>query len=83
MERSRLSITTQMGFFSEEVLPAEVIAEVTEPGEVRIEIGSTADWTNERPVAAAYLAPTDAAVLGLQLIEASRAATPPPPGDED
>jgi hypothetical protein len=82
MERSRVSVTTALGFFSEDEYPAEVIADATEPGEVRIEIVARANWTKDQPSATAFLSPTDAAVLGLQLIEASRASIPAPPGDE-
>lgn len=81
LKRSRIAITTDMGFFGEEKFPAEVIADMTEAGEVLISIERRASWADGDVSATAYLTPTDAAVLGFQLIEASRAAVPPPPGD--
>jgi hypothetical protein len=83
VKRSQLRVTTQLGFVGEDESPIDVIADMTEPGEVRIELRPTADWTgNELSPISAYLHPTDAAVLGHQLIEGSRAAVEPPPEDE-
>lgn len=84
MERSQLRISSRLGFVGEDESPIDVVADMTEPGEVRIELRPTADWIDNelRPISA-YLHPTDAAVLGHQLIEASRAATEPPPEDPE
>lgn len=85
MERSRLKVTTRLGFAGEDETPIDVTVEPTEPGEVRLQLDATADWNgaDEAPPLCGYLHPTDAAVLGHQLIEASRAATAPSPNDPD
>jgi hypothetical protein len=82
MERSRLTITTKLGFVGEAETPVDVVADDTEQGEVRLDLRPTADWHGAQLVpVTAYLHPTDAAVLGHQLIEAGRAATAPSPND--
>jgi hypothetical protein len=83
MERSRLQVTTRLGFAGEDETPIDVRAESTEQGEVLLELRATADWNDasKRTPLSAYLHPTDAAVLGHQLIEAGRAATAPNPND--
>lgn len=80
--RSRQATITRFGFYGEEELPVEVIADDTEPGEVRLElVPRPLDFQkpeDRREPTTAYLTPTDAAILGHQLIESSRRATMPP-----
>lgn len=70
------AVTTDAGWYGEQEMPLDVVADYTEGAETRLQIGTSADWLgDEKPESmTAYLNPIDAVTLGERLIASGRRA---------